>query len=64
MKVIKSPVKAIRAFCLDCVGDNRAEVRRCSAGVQGCPLWPFRFVRNPFNKLAKPRDGQDTKVDP
>ena len=31
---------AIRAKCLDCSGNNRAEVRRCP--VIGCPLWPYR----------------------
>lgn len=33
--------QAIRAKCLDCSGNNRAEVRRCP--VIGCPLWPYRM---------------------
>ena len=47
----KSPIKAIRAKCLDCVGDQPSEVRKCTAC--GCPLWPFRMGRNPFHGRAK-----------
>lgn len=35
-----SPRVAIKAFCLECVGWNRAEVRRCTATA--CPLWLYR----------------------
>lgn len=41
-----SPIKAIRAKCLDCCGDNMAEARKCTA--TGCPLWPMRMGTNPF----------------
>lgn len=33
--------QAIRAKCLDCCGENRAEVRRC--GNEDCPLWRYRL---------------------
>jgi len=33
---------AIRAKCLDCVGDVDSEVRKCVAVA--CPLWPFRIT--------------------
>jgi hypothetical protein len=33
--------KAIRAKCLDCSGDNSAEIRRCQ--VFECPLWRYRM---------------------
>lgn len=46
-----SPIKAIRAKCVDCSGGNAAEVRKCPA--YGCPLWPFRMGSNPFHALAK-----------
>ena len=46
MTEIKSPVKAIRAKCLDCCCGQANEVRLCPA--QDCPLWPFRFGKNPF----------------
>ena len=47
MNEIKSPVKAIRAFCLECVSTAN-EVKACSA--PSCPLFPFRFGKNPFVK--------------
>lgn len=36
----KSKVLAIRAYCWDCVGGNRAEVTLCPLNT--CPLWPHR----------------------
>ena len=45
-KVITNPVKAIRAFCLDCMGGSPGEVKRCSS--EDCPLWSFRFGKSPF----------------
>ena len=70
MDEIKSPIKAIRAFCLDCCGGSPTEVRECSA--KSCQLKPFRFGKNPYIKremteeqrerakanLAKARDTQ------
>ncbi len=35
-----SKTLAIKAFCLQCTGYLRAEVRACSA--HACPLWPYR----------------------
>jgi len=35
-----TPLKAIRAFCLECVCWNPHEVDRCTAPF--CPLFPFR----------------------
>lgn len=45
---ITSPVKAIRAFCLDCVGGSANEVKLCPSTK--CALRPFRFGKNPFTK--------------
>jgi hypothetical protein len=42
----ESPMKAIRAKCVDCSGGNTAETRKCVAIK--CPLWPFRMGKNPF----------------
>jgi hypothetical protein len=36
-----TPMKAIRAKCLDCSCGSAQEVR--SYELEGCPLWPFRF---------------------
>ncbi len=44
---VKSPIKAIRAHCLDCAGST-GEVRKCPSTT--CKLFPFRFGTNPFCK--------------
>lgn len=43
-----TPVKAIRAKCLDCCCDQSAEVRLCRS--EDCPLWPYRMGHNPARK--------------
>ena len=48
MADIKNPVKAIRAFCLECSGDSTAEVKFCPREV--CPLYPFRTGKNPYRQ--------------
>lgn len=40
MSTNRSPLKAIRAKCIDCCCGNKAEVRLCPS--EKCPLWPFR----------------------
>jgi len=44
----KTPVKAIRAKCLDCSALQPKEVRFCS--VEKCPLYIYRFGKNPNRK--------------
>lgn len=39
----KSLRKAISAFCLDCIGFDPEEIRRCAAPA--CPLWAVRPYR-------------------
>ena len=39
----KSRKAAMRAFCLECVGYESAEVNRCTAPA--CPLYPYREGR-------------------
>lgn len=41
-----NPVKAIRAYCLNCCLENANEVAQCSAS--GCELWEFRMGKNPY----------------
>ena len=48
MQEIKSPVKAIRAFCLDCCGGNSNEVKNCTSSI--CQLKPLRSGKNPYKK--------------
>ena len=40
-----TPVKAIRAKCLDCCGGFAPEVRRCE--VTSCALHPYRMGHRP-----------------
>lgn len=47
-KRAKSPLKAVRAFCVLCMGAQPREVAKCTSTT--CVLWPFRFGRNPFQK--------------
>ena len=56
MKKITSPIKAIRAKCLDCCCNNSAEVRMCPAS--DCPLHPFRFGKNPYRTKREMTDEQ------
>ena len=42
---VLTPIKAIRAKCIDCSGDSAAEVRACE--LDDCPLHPYRMGRNP-----------------
>lgn len=46
--MITNPVKAIRAFCLECSGDSTAEVKNCPR--VNCPLYPFRMGKNPYRQ--------------
>ena len=39
----RSPTAAIKSFCLECVGWQRAEVTRCTA--LACPLYGYRPFR-------------------
>ena len=42
---VLSPLKAIRARCLDCVCGQYMEVKLCPCS--DCPLWPYRMGRRP-----------------
>ena len=53
---ITSPMKAIRAKCLDCCCDQREEVKLCPATT--CPLYPFRLGKNPNRKARILTDEQ------
>lgn len=46
MEYETNPVKAIRAYCLECVCGSSEEVKRCH--IEKCPLFPFRQGKNPF----------------
>lgn len=40
-----TPMKAIRAKCLDCCGGSAKEVRACTSTK--CPLFPYRLGHRP-----------------
>ena len=48
MAEITNPVKAIRAYCLECSCGSTAEVKECP--VYRCPLYPYRFGKNPYRQ--------------
>ncbi len=50
-KKILTPIKAIRAFCLDCSCGSANEVRLCP--ISNCWLYPYREGHNPN---IKPRE--------
>ena len=41
----QTPMKAIRAKCLECSGGSAKEVRGCP--VEKCPLYAYRFGHRP-----------------
>lgn len=50
-----TPMKAIRAKCLDCCCGQFIEVRECTA--KKCPLYPYRMGKRP--KIDKSVNEED-----
>lgn len=42
---IRTPLKAIRAKCLDCTNGQNIEIRECR--IEKCPLWEYRMGHRP-----------------
>ena len=42
---VKTPLKAIRAKCIDCACGQLQEIRECT--IKWCPLWAYRMGRRP-----------------
>lgn len=55
-KPITNPVKAIRAYCLSCVGGSSNEVDKCP--ILECALYSFRYGKNPFRTKRELTDEQ------
>ena len=53
---ITNPVKAIRAYCLECSCGSTAEIKECP--VVKCPLYPFRFGKNPYRQRREMTEEQ------
>lgn len=43
-----TPLSAIKAFCIDCMGDQPRLVKDCT--TKSCPLWPYRTGHNTNSK--------------
>ena len=55
-----TPIKAIRAKCIDCCAGQPKEVRLCS--IEKCPLYPYRMGHRPKdeNLTAEMKNGEKT----
>jgi len=47
---ILTPIKAIRAKCMDCSNQQYSEVTRCP--IINCSLYPYRFGKRPKNNTG------------
>ena len=47
-----TPMKAIRAYCLECSGDSFRNVKLCV--MSDCPLYPYRMGRRPKIEAKPP----------
>ena len=45
MGVIRTPIKSIRAYCIECQGGSFKEVRLCTS--HDCPLYVYRMGKRP-----------------
>lgn len=52
--------KAIRSFCIQCMGGSTAEIEKCTA--PNCPLYPWRLgAGNPVYKSGRKATGKPFK---
>ena len=56
----RNPVKVIRNKCLDCCGGSSKEVELCP--IETCPLWRWRFGKNPYREKRELTDEQKAAV--
>lgn len=56
-----TPVKAIRAKCIDCCCGDRKEVRECT--ITQCPLYPYRMGKRPKNDELVDEDSLSAESD-
>jgi len=66
---VKSPLKAIRQFCFECMGMDRRkrnpqkpydDVENCTDPV--CPVFDFRFGKNPYLKRKLSQEQRDAAI--
>ncbi len=56
-----TPIKAIKAKCMDCSCGSFIEVRECT--ITDCPLYPYRMGHRPGHRPKKNVGGSDVKND-
>lgn len=54
---VKTPIKSIRAKCIDCCAGNRYEVKLCTC--IDCPLYPYRMGKRPNSKIIPVKDDNE-----
>lgn len=58
---IRTPMKAIRAKCLDCCCGQINEVRLCEC--VDCPLWEYRSGHRPKKDGSTPTEEETENLD-
>lgn len=56
-----TPMKAIRAKCIDCSCGEKKEVRLCP--IEWCPLWPYRMGKRPAKDAKSIRKNENKKIE-
>ncbi len=56
---IRTPIKAIRAYCIECSGGMAKEVRLCN--MVNCPLFPYRMGKRPTVDAEVDKDNKSEK---
>ena len=54
VEVSTTPVKAIRLFCVECMGHQFMEVPRCTSPF--CPLFPYRMGKAHTGRKGNPEN--------
>lgn len=57
----RTPMKAIRAHCIECCCGQTNEVRLCN--IKKCPLYEYRMGHRPKGDKSIDEDGLDEKIE-
>lgn len=57
----RTPIKAIRAKCLDCVCGQIYEINKCH--IEDCPLWEYRTGHRPSKDVCVGDDSSLEEVE-
>lgn len=58
---IKSPLTGVRSFCVVCQGGSVGLIKDCT--TTNCPLWGFRFGKNPFWNRLPDTNIEEVEID-